>query len=157
MNMPGNTLAPVRRLAVLALTLSFAGCAAPAAPSYIVNVPFSATDVTVGTGDEALVGKWVVVDYSGWLYDGADLEKKGRLFDSTFNPNRDVINFQLGAGQVIAGWEQGVPGMKVLGNRRLIIPPALAYGSTGNGPIPPNATLVFEIFLLGVFDVDPGE
>jgi len=110
-------------------------------------VPFSSTDVTVGTGAEAVTGSRLVVDYYGWLYSTATSDNKGSLFDTSLQTGRTPFQYVLGTGAVIAGWEQGVPGMKVGGIRRLIIPPALAYGSTGSGSIPPNATLVFEIRL----------
>jgi FKBP-type peptidyl-prolyl cis-trans isomerase FkpA len=140
-----------RRVVMLALTLVAAGCGSgPTTPSYVVDVPFSSTDVVVGTGAEAVVGKVLVVDYAGWLYNGSQPNNRGVQFDNT--TNGDVFPFQLGTGAVISGWEQGVPGMRVGGMRRLIVPPDLAYGSTGNGPIPANATLVFEIVLYGVFD-----
>jgi FKBP-type peptidyl-prolyl cis-trans isomerase FkpA len=139
-----------RRVSLLVLAAAAAACSSPTTPSYVANVPFNSTDVVVGTGDESLVGKVVVVDYAGWLYDGARPDNKGSLFDTSLN--RSVFTFLLGSSAVIRGWEQGVPGMRVGGQRRLIIPPDLAYGSTGNGPIPPNATLVFDIWLLGVFD-----
>ena len=88
-------------------------------------------------------GDTVTVNYSGWLTNGT-------LFDSSYNPGRSPFSFQLGAGQVIPGWDEGVAGMKVGETVKLIIPPALGYGSTGQGPIPPNATLVFEVNLLAI-------
>ena len=88
------------------------------------------------------------MNYTGWLYDGSKAETKGTQFDS--NTGRGAFFFVLGAGQVIAGWDQGVAGMKVGGKRRLIIPPSLGYGSAGAGPIPGNATLVFDVELLSV-------
>lgn len=121
---------------------------APAAPS--VNVPFSQTDLSVGTGAEAVNGRSVTVNYTGWLYDPNAPENKGRQFDTSIG--REPFRFTIGQRDVIAGWDQGVPGMRVGGRRRLVIPPALAYGSSGagNGAIPPNATLIFEIELLSV-------
>jgi FKBP-type peptidyl-prolyl cis-trans isomerase FkpA len=144
-----------RGVSLVALALVVAGCSSnnPTAPPWVVSVPFSSSDVVAGTGDEAIVGKVVVVDYAGWLYNASMAESKGPLFDTSFS--RDVFSFELGAGAVIRGWDQGVPGMKVGGQRRLVVPPSLAYGSTGNGPIPPDATLVFDIYLLGVFE--PGQ
>jgi len=115
--------------------------------TWVANVPFSATDVTVGTGAEAVNGSRVVVDYYGWLYSTATTDNKGSLFDTSLQAGRTPFQYVVGSGQVIAGWEQGIPGMKIGGIRRLIIPPALAYGSTGSGSIPPNATLVFEVRL----------
>ena len=104
-------------------------------------------DQKVGTGDVAVKGKPVQVNYTGWLYvDG----KRGAKFDSSLDRNTP-FDFLLGARQVIAGWDEGVEGMKVGGKRELIIPPDLAYGSRAvGGVIPPNATLDFEVELLKV-------
>lgn len=100
-------------------------------------------DSVVGTGAEAVAGKIVSVQYTGTLTDG-------KVFDSSRIRNQP-FEFVLGAGQVIAGWEEGVRGMRVGGTRVLIIPPGLAYGSSGAGDvIPPNATLVFEVELIDV-------
>jgi len=106
---------------------------------------FTQTDLLVGTGAEAVTGKTATVTYSGWLYDTKKADGKGTFFDGNSG-----FSFTLGAGQVIAGWDQGVVGMKVGGQRRLIIPPDLAYGSQGRSSIPPNATLLFDITLTGV-------
>ena len=108
------------------------------------------TDVKVGTGADATNGKTVTVHYTGWLYNESAADKHGSKFDSSRDRNQP-FNFVLGAGQVIRGWDQGVAGMKVGGQRTLIIPPSLGYGSTGAaGVIPPNATLVFDVELLNV-------
>ena len=109
------------------------------------------TDLVAGIGDEALPGMVAIVHYTGWLYDPAAPDGHGRKFDSSHDRNQP-FSFPLGAGHVIRGWEQGVPGMKVGGKRRLVIPPSLAYGArnVGNGLIPPNSTLLFEIELLAV-------
>jgi len=96
----------------------------------------------VGTGAQAFSPSRITVAYTGWLYDASRPEGKGTQFDSSAS-----YAFQLGTGSVIRGWEQGVPGMRVGGQRRLVIPPDLAYGSAGRSPIPPNATLVFDITL----------
>jgi FKBP-type peptidyl-prolyl cis-trans isomerase FkpA len=90
----------------------------------------------------------LTVHYTGWYYNASAPERKGVQFDSS--AAQTPLSFTLGAGQVIRGWEQGVLGMKAGGVRRLIIPPSLAYGQSRFGPIPPNATLVFEIELLEV-------
>ena len=87
----------------------------------------------------------MTVSYTGWLYDPTKPESKGTQFDTSAN-----FSFQLGVGRVIAGWDQGVVGMKVGGQRRLIIPAELGYGAQGSGPIPGGATLVFDIDLLDV-------
>ncbi|AGC48711.1 FKBP-type peptidylprolyl cis-trans isomerase [Myxococcus stipitatus DSM 14675] len=100
-------------------------------------------DSKVGTGDEAKAGQTVSVHYVGTLTDG-------KKFDSSRDRGQP-FSFKLGAGQVIQGWDQGVAGMKVGGVRKLTIPPDLGYGARGaGGVIPPNATLVFEVELLGV-------
>ena len=108
------------------------------------------TDVKVGTGDLATAGKSVSVHYTGWLYDAAAPDHHGKKFDSSRDRN-EPFEFPLGGGRVIAGWDQGVAGMKVGGQRTLIIPANLGYGARGaGGAIPPNATLVFDVELLGV-------
>jgi FKBP-type peptidyl-prolyl cis-trans isomerase FkpA len=100
-------------------------------------------DVTVGSGAAAAAGQKVKVHYTGWLTNGTK-------FDSS-KDRGDPFEFPLGAGRVIKGWDEGVQGMKIGGTRKLTIPPALGYGARGaGGVIPPNATLVFEVELLGV-------
>jgi FKBP-type peptidyl-prolyl cis-trans isomerase len=107
-------------------------------------------DMTRGEGAEAKAGQQVTVHYTGWLYDEAAPEQKGKKFDSS-RDRGTPFDFSLGAGQVIKGWDQGVQGMKVGGHRTLIIPPAMGYGKRGaGGVIPPNATLVFDVELLGI-------
>jgi FKBP-type peptidyl-prolyl cis-trans isomerase FkpA len=107
-------------------------------------------DTTVGAGAAAAVGREVTVHYTGWLHDPTAANHRGRKFDSSKDRN-DPFKFDLGAGMVIAGWDEGVQGMKVGGKRTLTIPPQLGYGARGaGGVIPPNATLVFEVELLGV-------
>jgi FKBP-type peptidyl-prolyl cis-trans isomerase FkpA len=136
-----------------ALSIVSAACdMSPTGPS--VNVPYSQVDLTVGSGNPAANGNALSVHYTGWLYDADAFEQKGALFDSSVGGS--PYTFVLGSGQVIAGWDMGVPGMRVGGVRRLVVPPALAYGSQGNGPIPPNATLVFEIQLLDVLSANGG-
>jgi len=108
------------------------------------------TDTTIGTGAEAISGQQISVHYTGWLYDPAAPENKGRKFDSSRDRGQP-FEFTLGVGQVIGGWDQGFAGMKVGGSRTLVIPPELGYGARGaGGVIPPNATLLFEVELLGI-------
>ncbi len=107
-------------------------------------------DTVVGSGTEATSGKSVSVHYTGWLHDAAQADGHGKKFDSSLD-RRQPFDFNLGAGQVIRGWDEGVAGMKVGGKRTLVIPPEMGYGARGaGGDIPPNATLVFEVELLGV-------
>jgi FKBP-type peptidyl-prolyl cis-trans isomerase FkpA len=103
-----------------------------------------------GTGRAAQKGARLQVHYTGWLYDPSKPGMKGRMFDSS--KERGPFDFVLGAGQVIPGWDQGFDGMKVGGRRRLIIPADLAYGrdGAGDGIIPPDSTLLFEMELLDV-------
>ena len=136
----------MRRLLLVA-TLALAACILPA---------FAADDVTqlqkidqvVGSGAVANDGDVVQVNYTGWLYDATKTDQKGIQFDTSVG--RGDFIFQLGVGQVIKGWDQGLVGMKIGGLRRLVVPPSLAYGEFRNGPIPPHSTLVFEIELLDV-------
>jgi len=107
-------------------------------------------DNKVGEGDLATSGKMVLVHYTGWLYDETVPGHKGKKFDSSLD-RREPFDFPLGAGHVIKGWDQGVEGMKVGGQRTLVIPANLGYGARGaGGVIPPNATLVFDVELLAV-------
>jgi FKBP-type peptidyl-prolyl cis-trans isomerase FkpA len=143
----GRLFRPAVGLALLGLVAAATGCReAPTGPSHFA--PFSQTDLREGTGEEALPGHIVTVHYAGWLYDESEPDRKGVMFDtSAFGP---PLSFVLGAGQVIPGWDQGLPGARVGGLRRLVIPPSLAYGGARSGPIPPNATLVFEVELLEI-------
>jgi FKBP-type peptidyl-prolyl cis-trans isomerase len=105
-------------------------------------------DNEVGTGDEAVSGNSVSVHYTGWLQEPNG--DKGKKFDSSVDRGQP-FSFRLGAGQVIRGWDEGVAGMKIGGKRTLIIPSELGYGARGaGGVIPPNATLIFDVELLGV-------
>ena len=107
------------------------------------------TDVVVGTGAEAKSGP-VSVHYTGWLHDASKQDLRGAKFDSS-RDRGTPFRFHLGGGQVIAGWDQGVVGMKVGGKRTLVIPPELGYGARGAGAvIPPNATLVFDVELVDI-------
>ena len=107
-------------------------------------------DTVLGSGRQAEKGLAVTVHYTGWLYDPNQKDGKGKKFDSSLDRN-DPFVFNLGGGQVIRGWDDGVDGMKIHGKRTLIIPPDMGYGSRGaGGVIPPNATLIFDVELLGV-------
>jgi FKBP-type peptidyl-prolyl cis-trans isomerase FkpA len=143
---------PTRRT-VLAATLAGAigaamGACVDTPSSVTVTAPYNQTDLVLGTGNDALTGSTLTVNYTGWLYDVSQPERKGLQFDSSIG--RTPFVFTLGTGQVIRGWEQGIPGMRAGGTRRLVIPPSLAYGDTRSGPIPQNATLVFEITLISI-------
>ena len=132
-------------VALVSLSAVLAGCTNTATtPSSFA--PYSQTDLTVGTGAVAGYSQTLTVHYTGWLYDPSQVDQKGAQFGSSVGGS--PFTFILGVGQVIAGWDQGVQGMQVGGVRRLVIPPSLGYGASGNGPIPPNATLVFEIELI---------
>ncbi|KNY21098.1 FKBP-type peptidyl-prolyl cis-trans isomerase [Methylobacterium sp. ARG-1] len=119
-----------------------------AANAEIVTLPsgLKYQDEVVGTGPEPKAGQQITVQYTGWLDEGG---KKGKKFDSSRDRNQP-FSFPLGAGQVIKGWDLGVATMKTGGKRTLIIPPELGYGARGaGGVIPPNATLIFDVELLG--------
>lgn len=104
-------------------------------------------DTQAGSGDAAQAGHQVSVHYTGWLFNEG---QRGAKFDSSLD-RRSPFNFELGAGMVIRGWDEGVAGMQVGGKRTLTIPPDLGYGARGaGGVIPPNATLVFEVELLAI-------
>ena len=138
---------------VLFSVATVAACAppGPTSPSGIptAGVSFSTVDLKIGDGDTVSSGDRIEVWYTGWLYVKASPDNnKGSSFDS--NRDRTLFRYIVGTGHVIEGWDQGVPGMKVGGIRRLIIPPELGYGSDGQGPIPPNATLIFEIEVVTV-------
>jgi FKBP-type peptidyl-prolyl cis-trans isomerase FkpA len=148
--MPRYALAVLIAAGVLAI--SACGGDSETSPTILPGAPFSTTDIRVGTGAEATVGRRATVHYTGWMYDPILSENKGRQFDSSMTPGRQPFALTVGGGGVIRGFDQGVTGMRVGGLRRVVIPPDLAYGSTGSqdGSIPPNATLVFEIQLLEV-------
>ncbi|HEX6397257.1 MAG TPA: FKBP-type peptidyl-prolyl cis-trans isomerase [Steroidobacteraceae bacterium] len=108
------------------------------------------TDLAPGNGPEIKSGQTALVHYTGWLYDAAAPENKGKKFDSSVDRN-EPFEFPVGAGMVIKGWDEGVVGMKVGGKRRLVIPPEMGYGSRGaGGVIPPGATLVFDVELVEI-------
>jgi FKBP-type peptidyl-prolyl cis-trans isomerase FkpA len=137
--------------AFVAFGLLLSGCggggsdsSAPVGPTTLQTI-----DTLVGTGPVAAAGNTVTVHYTGWLYSASAANLHGTQFDSSVG--KAPFTFKLGAGQVIAGWDQGVAGMKVGGSRTLIIPSSMAYGSAGaGGVIPPNAALVFNVDMLAV-------
>jgi FKBP-type peptidyl-prolyl cis-trans isomerase FkpA len=136
----------------LSVALSFflsacgGGGSAPSGPTQL-----QVSDTVVGTGASAAAGNTLTVNYTGWLYDANAAQNHGIQFDSSLSAGRTPFVFRLGVGQVIAGWDQGMVGMKVGGKRTLIIPSSLAYGSAGAGSlIPPNSALVFDVELLAV-------
>ncbi len=111
-------------------------------------------DRSVGTGEAAVSGQAVAVQYTGWIYDPSKPDGKGTKFDSS-RDRPAPFSFMLGAGRVIKGWDQGVVGMKPKGQRTLIIPPQMAYGERGVGPIAPNSTLIFDVELVDVLSPAP--
>jgi FKBP-type peptidyl-prolyl cis-trans isomerase FkpA len=130
----------------LVLCTACGGSSSPSNPTPLPSAPYSQVDLVVGTGAEAVSGKTAGINYSVWLYSDTAVENKGTFIQTSSAP----FSFVVGGTGVIQGVNQGVTGMKVGGKRRLIIPPDLAYGSAGNGPIPPNATIVFEPELVSV-------
>jgi FKBP-type peptidyl-prolyl cis-trans isomerase len=142
------------RFACAALALAIVAAVTPfgrseAATNQVIEMPngLKYTDTKTGDGASATSGNKVSVHYTGWLYNN---DAKGAKFDSSVDRGKP-FQFTLGAHQVIAGWDEGVAGMKVGGKRTLIIPPELGYGARGaGGVIPPNATLMFDVELLGV-------
>ena len=155
-------------VALCALAASVAQAQTPAAPATVADAPppplvigsatpgpaaeqLIVTDTKIGTGKEATTGANVYMHYSGWLYRPLAKNMHGKLFDSSI-PRGEPLDFVLGAGRVIKGWDQGIQGMKVGGKRTLIIPSELAYGSRpspGSG-IPPNSALIFDVELMDV-------
>jgi FKBP-type peptidyl-prolyl cis-trans isomerase FkpA len=137
---------------MLLATLLVVACGSnPVEPDDVDDVAnLEKIDVVIGTGAEATNTKRATVNYTGYLYVEASADHRGLKFDSSLDPGRSPYPFDIGAGRVIAGWDQGVPGMKVGGKRTLIIPSRLGYGSRGQGSIPPNSALVFDIELLSL-------
>ena len=142
-----RTFRTILLVVALGAPVAALGCSqSPTTPSN--NAPYTQTDLRLGTGALAESGKLLKVNYTGWFYKSSATDHKGPEFDSS--TGRGPFTFTLGGGEVIQGWEQGVTGMRVGGIRRLVVPPSLAYGTIRFGPIPPNATLLFEIELLEV-------
>jgi len=141
----------MRQTALLCLALLLAACGAKSpVPPPVGSAALGIVELQPGAGSAIASGQTAVVNYTGWLYEAAAPETKGRQFDSSLTGGAP-FRFTLGRGQVIQGWDQGVQGMKAGGRRRLTIPPDLAYGDSGaGGLIPPGATLVFDVDLLAI-------
>jgi FKBP-type peptidyl-prolyl cis-trans isomerase len=144
--------------AILLALLAACGGGRPAAPTAAADASGAAptpnaleeSELQPGTGAAIRAGQKAVVQYTGWLYESSAPEKKGKQFDSTRDSGHP-FSFVVGAGEVIKGWDQGVLGMKVGGRRRLTIPADLGYGDVGaGGVIPPGATLIFDVDLVGI-------
>jgi peptidylprolyl isomerase len=147
--------AGIPMLAVIALTIAAiplacvptTAAAQTAGKTMTTSSGLQIIDATVGTGASPKPGQTCVMHYTGWLYEDG---KKGKKFDSSVDRN-EPFEFPIGQGRVIKGWDEGVASMKIGGKRTLLIPPDLGYGARGaGGAIPPNATLLFEVELLGV-------
>ena len=138
-----------RRVLIATATLAAAHPAAAQPQGKTMTTPtgLQIIDTTVGTGASPKTGQTCVMHYTGWLSDGG---KKGKKFDSSVDRGQP-FEFPIGMKRVIGGWDEGVATMKVGGKRTLIIPPELGYGARGaGGAIPPNATLIFDVELLGL-------
>lgn len=140
-----------RAAAALACLLVLAACGNAPPPYTGGDVgAFQRVDVAEGTGAVAKAGDEVSVHYTGWLYDEAAPDRRGRKFDSSLDRGQPFV-FMVGAGRVIRGWDDGIPGMRVGGKRELWIPADMGYGVRGAGNvIPPGASLVFEVELLDI-------
>ena len=128
------------QIPALTLFMLMAGCSKE---DKVMDGELTIEDIIVGEGAEAVKHSIVTVNYTGWLEDGSK-------FDSSLNSGREPLRFTVGAGQVIQGWDQGIPGMKIGGKRKLTIPPSMGYGNRDNGAIPANSVLIFEVDLLVV-------
>ena len=143
-------LRPFRLYTVLLCGVLLAACTEPGPPPGGSVAELQRIDLKAGTGTVASSGDEVSVHYTGWLYDQNAPDQRGQQFDSS-RERGEPITFLLGAGRVIRGWDDGVAGMRVGGQRVLMIPASLGYGRKGaGGVIPPNASLVFEVELVGV-------
>lgn len=138
-----------RLLAPLLLSLAVAACTPEGPPPGGTLATFETIDTQPGTGAVATAGQKVTVHYTGWIYDERSADRHGKTFDSSVTRGEPFV-FELGGGQVIRGWDEGVVGMKVGGKRTLMIPPAQGYGDRRVGPIPAGSSLVFDVELLDV-------
>jgi FKBP-type peptidyl-prolyl cis-trans isomerase len=133
----------------LGLAAACGGDSSPTGPvTPLPTAPFSQTDLVAGTGTEATNGRRLTVHYTLWLFDPTKADNKGTQYQTSVGST--PFSFVLGVGGVIRGWDLGMVGMRVGGQRRLVVPPELAYGNTGSGSIPPGATLVFDVELLSL-------
>src|ERR1700722_9614515 len=142
----------LRNICLASCLLALGACGAQQPPPAPVSsvTSLQSTDLKVGDGAAVSPGQMAVVQYTGWLYETTAKDNKGKQFDSS-RERREPFKFPVGTGSVIKGWDQGVAGMKVGESRRLVIPPDLAYGDSGaGGVIPPGATLVFDVELVGI-------
>jgi FKBP-type peptidyl-prolyl cis-trans isomerase len=153
--MASSHISKISLVALIAITAACSGksdvpATSAAAPPISAVTSLQTTTLKPGTGAAIAGGQIAVVQYTGWLYEAGAPDHKGKQFDSSRN-GRDAFKFPLGTGSVIKGWDQGVLGMTVGESRRLVIPPDLAYGDSGaGGVIPPGATLVFDVELVGI-------
>jgi FKBP-type peptidyl-prolyl cis-trans isomerase len=161
-HLAGNVMTFVRRIVpLILLAFTVAACGGsedPTTPTQPSTPPpqgpatLQITELTTGEGAEASGTRSVVVHYTLWLFDPAGADSRGTRIESSRDAGRQPFSFRMGTNGVIPGFEQGVSGMRVGGTRRIIVPPSLAYGATGNGPIAPNSWIVFEIELLAAVD-----
>jgi FKBP-type peptidyl-prolyl cis-trans isomerase len=153
--MTSKHAAYISLLVVIAITAACSGKseappASASAPAANAVTSLQTATLKPGTGATVGGGQIAVVQYTGWLYEAGAADHKGKQFDSSRNAGQP-FKFPVGTGSVIKGWDQGVAGMKVGESRRLVIPPDLAYGDSGaGGVIPPGATLVFDVELVGI-------
>jgi FKBP-type peptidyl-prolyl cis-trans isomerase len=123
------------------------GGGSPTDPSQ-VNIEFTTTDITVGTGPQAAPGNFVSTNYTLWLYNGSGTDSKGAQLETSIG--RAPLDFVIGASNILSGYQQGIVGMRIGGKRRVYVPANMAYGSQPPSGIPPNAALVFEIDLVNL-------
>jgi FKBP-type peptidyl-prolyl cis-trans isomerase FkpA len=150
--MPAMASTTPRKFALLVFIVLLGACTGKSsAPPVSAVTTLQSVELKPGTGATIANGQMAVMQYTGWLYEASASDNKGKQFDSSRTAGREPFKFPLGTGSVIKGWDQGIVGMKIGESRRLIIPSNLAYGDAGySGVIPPGATLVFDVELLGI-------
>jgi FKBP-type peptidyl-prolyl cis-trans isomerase len=150
--MPGMASKTFRNLTLVVVVALLGACGdkpAPPPPSPVTAL--QSVVLKPGTGAVVAAGQVAIVQYTGWLYEASATDNKGKQFDSSRVSGGQAFRFPIGTGAVIKGWDQGVLGMKIGESRRLVIPPSLGYGDNGaGGVIPPGATLVFDVELVGI-------